>query len=193
MSFRNISLPLLFFQEPSPKKERTNTHPPQRTISNPHGLTVPSRSQSHFGNHRVDTPTHYLAPPPHDVKGKRRIEYLDPPRRAASFTEKPDRPRQYSLNGKFTPSVSLRYGDLKTQKLMEKSTPRQKINDRVIAFAVTLTLAILLAIGIPLAVILPIRYSKPLPINVLIPFFVSPENDSWKRLETAYVSHPTFT
>lgn len=70
----------------------------------------------------------------------------------------------------------------------EKSVPSKKIDDRVLAWTVTLSLAILLAIGIPLGVILPQKFTTPLPVNVLVPFYLKPEESSWRALEDAYVS-----
>lgn len=65
-------------------------------------------------------------------------------------------------------------------------TPVQKrrlaIDERVLALSVTITLAILLLIGIPLGAILPPKYVVELPVNILVPFYVSPDLGAWDRL-----------
>lgn len=65
-------------------------------------------------------------------------------------------------------------------KEVEKT--KRKIDDRFLAFAVTISLAIVLAIAIPLGVILPQKYITPLPVNVLLPFYVDPTDGAWERL-----------
>lgn len=189
MKSEAISLPLLFFQEPPSDKPAS---PSQRNVSNPYGLTVPPRSHRRLRDERADTPTQYLQPP-NDVKGKMKVGYLEIPKcpkRAVIGTDKPIRPRPYTLNGQFTSSTSFQLDSPYMQRSTgkPKPKPKPKINDQVLAIAVTIALAVLLAIGIPLGVILPQRYIKPLPINVLVPFFVNPENGGWKHLEEAYVS-----
>jgi hypothetical protein len=185
MSFKNISLPLFFFQDASPKKSKSHVQSSQRNISAPYGLAIPLQNEP---RQRVDTPTQYLAPPT-DTKAKAPVAYLKTPKRAVILSEKQayGREKQYTLNNGSVSSSSLRYDSPKTRKLMRESTPGQKLNDRILAFIVTCTLAVLLAIGIPLAIILPQRYMIPLPVNVMIPFFVDPADGAWKRLEAAYV------
>jgi hypothetical protein len=66
-----------------------------------------------------------------------------------------------------------------------RQPPKQRhrhIDDHVLALSVSITLAILVIIGVPLGAILPQRYVVPLPVNILVPFFVYPEPDSWDRL-----------
>jgi hypothetical protein len=57
----------------------------------------------------------------------------------------------------------------------------------MLAFAVTFSLALFIAIIIPIAAILPQKYIKPLPISVLMPFYVDPIQGSWERLYDMYV------
>jgi hypothetical protein len=57
----------------------------------------------------------------------------------------------------------------------------------MLAFAVTFSLALFIAIIIPIAAILPQKYIKPLPISVLMPFYVDPIQGSWERLYDTYV------
>lgn len=64
------------------------------------------------------------------------------------------------------------------------------LKDRFIALSVTFGIAVILAIAIPLGIILPQRLIKPLPINVLIPFYMYPAPGAWEPLFEAYA---TFT
>lgn len=65
------------------------------------------------------------------------------------------------------------------------TTPKKRslqVDDHVIALAVTITLALLVVIGVPLGAVLPQKCVVPLPVNVLVPFYVNPVQDSWDRL-----------
>jgi hypothetical protein len=160
-----------------PLSER-QPRPSQRNVSSPFSLAIPPRSQRRSTYQRADTPTQYLDPPK-EVKEKKGTPYLEIPTSTIVITE---RPRPYALNG-ISQSAGWRHGSSYDPERWEK--PKKKIDDRVLAYAVTLTLAILLAAGISLGVILPQKYIKPLPINVLVPFYMSPVEDSWRRLEDA--------
>ncbi|KAJ4351538.1 uncharacterized protein N0V89_006881 [Didymosphaeria variabile] len=67
---------------------------------------------------------------------------------------------------------------------------RRHIDDHVFALSVTITLALLVIIGVPLGAVLPQKYVVPLPINVLVPFYVNPEQNSWDRLFEDIIKHP---
>ncbi|KAF2451677.1 hypothetical protein P171DRAFT_376037 [Karstenula rhodostoma CBS 690.94] len=67
---------------------------------------------------------------------------------------------------------------------------RRHIDDHVLALSVTITLAILVLIGVPLGAVLPQRYVVPLPINVIVPFYVYPDQDAWDRMFQAAIKHP---
>lgn len=98
------------------------------------------------------------------------------PEKAVVVTEKPIRPGAYSRNPTSRSSLYI-----PTSQYIPEERKR-RFDDRVLAFAVTFTLAVCIAIGIPLGVILPQKYVKPLPINVLVPFYVNPEAGAWDRL-----------
>jgi hypothetical protein len=149
---------------PNPRRN-ISTPISKRNISGPFHLAIPVNSQRRSTYHRVDTPTQYLNPPDETRKVKG-TPYLELPKCASPRT---DRLRPYALKrGKLRHSLN-----------------KSRINDRVLAFAVTFALAILIAIGIPLAVILSQKYIKPLPINVLVPLYIKPEDGGWNRLEDA--------
>lgn len=63
------------------------------------------------------------------------------------------------------------------------------LKDRFIALSVTFGIAVILAIAIPLGIILPQRLIKPLPINVLIPFYMYPAPGAWEPLFEAIGKH----
>ena len=74
-----------------------------------------------------------------------------------------------------------------------RPAPKQlpfQIDDHVLALSVTITLALLILIGVPLAAVLPQKYVVPLPVNVLVPFYVYPDTKSWDRLFDACIKHP---
>ncbi|KAH7395272.1 Spherulation-specific family 4-domain-containing protein [Phaeosphaeria sp. MPI-PUGE-AT-0046c] len=174
MSYSTPAIPLLD-RPPRPPS------PSRRNSSNPYSLAIPARSQRRTTFHRADTPTQYLDPPSDPIT-RRGTPYLEIPKSTIVVT---GRPRPYTLNGASSSSISRPYVP------REKAEPSRKINDRVLAWVVTLSLAILLSIGIPLGVILPQKLIKPLPINVLVPFYLKPEEGSWRKLEDAIVKHHT--
>jgi len=65
------------------------------------------------------------------------------------------------------------------RRLPKRST---QIDSHVLALSVTITLAILVLIGVPLGAILPQKYVVPLPVNVIMPFYVYPDPGAWDRL-----------
>ncbi|PSN61650.1 hypothetical protein BS50DRAFT_454234, partial [Corynespora cassiicola Philippines] len=63
-----------------------------------------------------------------------------------------------------------------------------------IAISITLALILFLALTLPLAAILPQKYVTPLPINILVPLYTSPENTShWTALTDSIINHPDLT
>ena len=65
-----------------------------------------------------------------------------------------------------------------------------RIDNDVLALSVTVTLALLVMIGVPLGAILPRKYVVPLPVNILVPFYVYPNPGAWDRLLEACIRHP---
>lgn len=59
---------------------------------------------------------------------------------------------------------------------------RVYIDEHTLAISVTIILALLIAIGLPLAALLPPKYVIPLPVNVLLPLYINPEQGGWDRL-----------
>lgn len=68
--------------------------------------------------------------------------------------------------------------------------PQPRIDEHVLALSVTITLAILVLIGVPLGAILPKKYVVPLPVNILVPFYIYPDAGAWDRLFEACIKHP---
>ncbi|KAF2828955.1 hypothetical protein CC86DRAFT_392221 [Ophiobolus disseminans] len=149
-----MSLPAPHIQSLSSYRSEWRASSSNRDVSSPFSLAIPPRRQRR-STQRADTPTQYLDSP---EKTRERI--------SARVTERPIRPKPYTLNGGSTSTMLSQYqpGSSYTRK-EEPKKPR--MNDHVLAFGVTFAIAILLAIIIPLAAILPQKYLKPLPISRL--------------------------
>jgi hypothetical protein len=86
--------------------------------------------------------------------------------------------------------LSLVQPDIIPCKVQKRRRPRwlrwlpdlDEVDDRVLALSVTVTLALMVIIGVPLGALLPPRCIVPLPVNVLIPFYVYPDPGAWDRL-----------
>lgn len=63
-----------------------------------------------------------------------------------------------------------------------------RINDRVLALSVTLTLAFLISLGVPLVAVIAQSFVVQLPVNVLVPPISPSDAGSWNRLYDAYVN-----
>jgi hypothetical protein len=153
--------------------------PSPRNIANAYGLAIPPPSQRRSTYQRRDTPTEYLDPPKPSSE-KKGTPYLEIPKSTIVVNKRP-----YTLlNGGSRSTISRPDRSHSPKKNEERKC---KINDRILALAVTSFLAILIAIAIPLGVILPQKYIKPLPIKILVPFYLTPESGSWNSLEDACV------
>jgi hypothetical protein len=62
--------------------------------------------------------------------------------------------------------------------------PREH-NDKIIAIAVTIGLAVLIAIGLPLAAVLPGKYMERLPVVAILPLYFHPDHGAWGPLYDA--------
>jgi hypothetical protein len=181
MSSRPPSIPLSILPRPPP--------PSPRNIANAYGLTIPPPSQRRSTYQRRDTPTQYLDPP-EPASEKKGTPYLSIPKATIVVKE---RVKPYILDGDGGfPSSTESRSDRSDSPEEKPEKRRRKVDDRILAFAVTSILVLFLAIGIPLGVILPQKYIKPLPIKVLVPFYLKPELGSWSRLEDAWVPHCLF-
>ncbi|KAF1919940.1 Spherulation-specific family 4-domain-containing protein [Ampelomyces quisqualis] len=172
MSRPTISIPLSRLAE-------SQSPETQRNISNPYSLAIPPRSQQRTTYQRADTPTQYLEPPDRP-SAKKGTPYLEIPTATIVVTEHPS---PYTLNDASRSTLARSHAPDKQKK------QKKKLNDRVLAFAITLSLTILVAITLPLAIILPTKLIKPLPIKILVPFYLNPELGSWRRLEDSIIKH----
>ena len=185
---RNMSLPTPHIQCLSSYRSEWRASESNRNVSSPFSLAIPPPSQRRLTQQRADTPTQYLDPPEESQEIKT-FGYLDvpqSPKKAVTVTEKPVRPRPYALNGA---SISTLLGQYQpgSSYMRKQEPPKPRINDHVLAFAVTFAIAVLLAIVIPIAAILPQKYIKPLPISVLMPLYLDPVEGTWQRLYDTYV------
>ena len=185
---KNMSLPAPHIQSFSSCQSEWRTSSSNRNVSSPFSLAIPPRSQRRSTQERADTPTQYLDPP-ENPQGTKNISYLEAPqspKKAVTVTEKPVRPRPYTLNGASTSTILGQYQP-GSSYMRKQEPPKPRINDHVLAFAVTFAIAVLLAIVIPIAAILPQKYIKPLPISVLMPLYIDPVEGTWQRLYDTYV------
>jgi hypothetical protein len=123
-----------------------------------------------------------------EIQGVAYLDVPQSPKKAFTVSEKPIRPKPYALNGASTSTMLIHYQD-STPHAPKQAPPKPKMNDNALAFAVPFAIAIVLAIVIPLAAILPQKYIQPLPVNVLMPFYIDPIQGSWDRLYDTYVSN----
>ncbi|KAF2108082.1 Spherulation-specific family 4 [Lophiotrema nucula] len=63
------------------------------------------------------------------------------------------------------------------------------VSERCFAISVTLTLVLMCALGIPLAAILPPRTVEQLPINIIVPLYMSPDFSNWDPLYDAAIRY----
>ncbi|KAF9739387.1 hypothetical protein PMIN04_008361 [Paraphaeosphaeria minitans] len=101
---------------------------------------------------------------------------------AAASSSKPSRP----LN---TSTSNLSLHNWPGHPRQPPKNQRRHTDDHVIAISVTITLAILVLIGVPLGAVLPQKYVVPLPINVLVPFYIYPDQNAWDRMFQAAIKH----
>ncbi|KAF2788862.1 hypothetical protein K505DRAFT_285346 [Melanomma pulvis-pyrius CBS 109.77] len=66
---------------------------------------------------------------------------------------------------------------------------KPKLNDRTLAISVTFFLICILALIIPLGAIVPQRHVRKLPINILVPLYMSPAAGGWDLLYSAIIKH----
>ncbi|KAJ4368388.1 hypothetical protein N0V83_006745 [Neocucurbitaria cava] len=159
----------------------------RRNISSPYSLAIPPK------NNRTSTSTSAISeyqqakPTLAGTKSVERLRVPTPPKKAVLVSEKPIQP--CVSNDKAISTTSSHHGY--ASPYIPAPKKKLEMNDRVLAFAVTLGLVLLLAIIIPLGIIIPQKLIKPLPINAIVPFYINPEQSgSWGRLYDAIVRHP---
>lgn len=153
----------------------------RRNISSPYSLAIPPK------NNRTSTNTsaiseNQIKPTLAVIKSVERLRVPTPPKKAVLVSEKPIQP--CVSNDRAISTTSSHHGYASPYVPAPKK--KLKVNDRVLALAVTLGLVLLLAIIIPLGIIIPQKLIKPLPINAIVPFYINPEQPgSWGRLYDA--------
>lgn len=178
-----MALPTPHIQALSIYKAQWRAPTSHRNISSPYSLAIPPRNSRHSTNPLPITETLNKLNN-NAAKGSDSLKIPISPKKAIAITEKPVRP--YAYNGKSTSTIFTDYLYPSPYVAAPKNKQSKwKINDRVLAISVTLTLTILLAISIPLGIILPQKLIMPLPVNVLVPFYVNPEAGTWDRLYDA--------
>ncbi|CAO2654975.1 Nn.00g117080.m01.CDS01 [Neocucurbitaria sp. VM-36] len=184
-----MSLPTPHIQALSTYKAQLRTpSSSRRNISSPYSLAIPPN------NKRTSTSTSANSeartkPASTSTKSLEKLQVPGPPKKAVLVTEKPIKP--CVSNDRSISTTSSQYGYASSYvPTRKRSKFSRKINDRVLALAVTLGLTLLLALIIPLGIILPQKMIKPLPIQVIVPLYMNPELGAWGRLYDAIVRHP---
>ena len=165
----------------TPKRESSHV----RNVSSPYSLALPpgkkpwtarptspaaaSSIYSEYGSEAFFAPTY--------------------PEKAFLYSEKALHPYDGDNDSSRSNSFSSkRYQKLSSSESEKKRRkPWWKENDRLVALVVTITLLVLLSIAVPLGILLPQKYIAPLPINILVPSTVFPDEGAWNRLTDSYV------
>jgi hypothetical protein len=163
----------------TPKRESSHV----RNVSSPYSLTVPQGKKPWTA--RPTSPA--AASSIYSEYGSEAFFAPTYPQKALIYSEKSLSP--YDSDSSRSNSItSKRYQQTDICELKSRQRkPWWKENDRVVALAVTIALVVLLSIAIPLGILVPQKYIAPLPINILVPSTVFPEEGAWHRLTDSYV------
>lgn len=155
-----------------------------RNVSNPFSLAIPSR-HSKRSSKPVYIPLSIR--PASSVYSQDQDEDKDkitPLKPAVIVAERPTRPHPENRQSRALAAHYKYRNPYSTEKRKFRVT-HWKIDDRVPAFSVTLTLAFLIVVGVPLVAVLAQKFIVQLSVNVLVPSYAFPDDDSWNRLYDA--------
>ncbi|KAJ4410703.1 hypothetical protein N0V91_001631 [Didymella pomorum] len=163
-----------------------------RNVSSPFSLAIPGRNSNRYSR-PVSIPLSirpassiYSQDQDFDeLEDKDKITPLKP---AVIVAERPTRPHPENRQSR---ALAAYYRQCRLQS-GEKRKFRVTcwgIDDRVLAWSVTLTLAFLVVVGVPLVAVLAQKFIVQLPVNVLVPSHAFPGTESWDRLYDAIVQH----
>lgn len=156
-----------------------------RNVSNPFSLTVPER-HSKRASKLLSIPLGTR--PASSIYSQNQAELVDkttPQKKIVMVAERPIRPHPENRQ-----SEALAYYKHRNPYSTGKRKFRVtcwRIDDRVLALSVTITLAVLIIIGVPLVAVIAQKYIVQLPINVLVPSSAFADAGSWDRLYNACV------
>jgi hypothetical protein len=154
-----------------------------RNVSNPYSLTVPGRHSK-----RALRPASIpLSIRPSSSQDQEKLfETPTMPKKAVTVAEKPIRPHPEIRQSRALAAYQKHHNIYSTEKQKSHVTC-WKIDDRMLALSVTITLAFLIMIGVPLVAVIAQKYIVQLPVNVLVPSYKFPDAGAWNRLYDAYV------
>ncbi|KAF1362960.1 hypothetical protein EJ07DRAFT_106314 [Lizonia empirigonia] len=159
-----------------------------RNVSNPFSLAIPGR-HSKRSSRPVSIPlsirpaSSVYSQDEDEVKDK-----LTPLKPAVIVTERPTRPHPENCQSRALAAYYKHHNPYSTEKRKVHVT-YWKVDDRVLALSVTLTLAFLIIVGVPLVAVLAQKFIVQLPVNVLVPSYLFSGAGSWNRLYDAIVQH----
>jgi hypothetical protein len=165
----------------TPKRESSHV----RNVSSPYSLTFPPGKRPWTA--RPTSPA--AASSIYSEYGSEAFFEPTYPQKALIYSEKALHPYDGDDDSSRSNSISSkRYRQVSSSEPTKRQRkPWWKGNDRLLALTVTITLLVLLSIAIPLGVLLPQKYIEPLPINVLMPPTVFPDEVALNRLTDSYV------
>ncbi|UPX18769.1 uncharacterized protein EKO05_0009060 [Ascochyta rabiei] len=159
-----------------------------RNVSNPFSLAIPGR-YSQRSSRPISIPLSIR--PASSIYSQDQDEAKDkltPLKPAVIVAERPIRPHPPNRQSKALAAYCKHRNPYSSEKRRFHVT-YWKIDDRVLALAITLTLALLTMIGVPLVAVLAQKLIVQLPVNVLVPSYAFPDAGSWSRLYDAIARH----
>jgi hypothetical protein len=157
-----------------------------RNVSNPFSLAIPGR-YSKRSSRPMFVPLSIR--PASSVYSQDQDEFLDkitPLKKVITPTERPVRPHPDNRQSKGLAAYNKHQTPYSREKRKFLATC-WRINDRVLALSVTITLALFILVGVPLVAVMAQKFIVPLPVNVLVPSYRFPDPGAWSRLYDAYV------
>ncbi|KAF2855797.1 hypothetical protein T440DRAFT_475158 [Plenodomus tracheiphilus IPT5] len=182
-----MSLPTPHIQALSTYNREWRASTSRRNISNPYNLAIPPNNKRTSRNSQP--PSEYETSIRPSLKNTTSSDTLEVPKRAVIAPSRPVRPYGYNEKASMAVFTGCEHYQRQYEPLPKKSRICGMVEDRLIALMVTFGIAVILAIAIPLGIILPQRLIKPLPINILIPFYMYPAPGAWEPLYDAIVKH----
>ncbi|KAI8942631.1 hypothetical protein NX059_000685 [Plenodomus lindquistii] len=166
------------------REKRASTS--RRNISNPYNLAIPPNNKR--TSRSATPPSVYETSIRPSFKSTVSSESLELPKKAVLAPSKL-RPYEYDEKSTMASFAGCEQYQREYEPVPKKSRICGIVKDRMIALSVTFGIAVILAVAIPLSIILPQKLIKPLPINVLIPFYMYPAPGAWEPLYAAIGKH----
>lgn len=157
-----------------------------RNVSNPFSLAIPGRHSKRSSRPASIPLSIRTASSVYSQDEDEFEDKITPLKPAVIVAERPVRPHAENRQSRALAAYN-QYGNPYSTENRSFHVTYWGIDDRVLAFSVTLTLAILIVIGVPLVAVVAQKFIVQLPVNVLVPSYTFPDAESWNRLYDAYV------